>query len=259
MGYIEELFNLKGKVAVVLGGTSGIGKAIAIGFAQAGANVVASSRRLKLVSKTAKELKAIGGKTIALTCDVCDQQSLSVLCEKVVEELGSVDVLVVSSGVLFRSDSIEMPEDELVRIIDTNLNGTFRANQVIGRQMIQQGKGGSIVNISSIAGYRSILGLAPYSASKAAVSSLTATLACEWAPSGVRVNGIAPGPFKTDINVELLKIPGRMKRVLGLIPMKRCGNLEEVVGVSLFLGSDASSYVTGVTIPVDGGFLTTGI
>ena len=258
MGYIEELFSLKGKVVVVLGGTSGIGRAIAVGFAQAGANVVASSRRSKLVSETAEELKAIGGKTIALTCDVCDQQSLSVLCEKVVEELGSVDVLVVSSGVLFRSDSIEMPENELVRIIDTNLNGTFRANQVIGRQMIQQGKG-SIVNISSIAGYRSILGLAPYSASKAAVSSLTATLACEWAPSGVRVNGIAPGPFKTEINVELMKIPGRMKRVLGLIPMKRFGNLGEMVGVSLFLGSDASSYVTGVTIPVDGGFLTTGI
>ena len=252
--FLEELFGLKGKVAVVLGGTSGIGKAIAIGYAQAGADVVASARRAELVNETVDELETIGARTLTLTSDVQNYESLVALREAVVKEFGRVDVLVVSSGILFNCPSQEMPEEELVRVVDTNLNGTFRASQIFGRQMIEQG-GGSIVSISSIAGYRSIVGMAPYSASKAAVISLTGTLAAEWAQFNVRVNGIAPGPFKTGINVDLLKIPGRVERVMGRLPMKRFGETRETVGAALYLGSEASSFVTGATIAVDGGFL----
>ncbi len=144
-----------------------------------------------------------------------------------------------------------------MRVIDINLNGTFRANQVFGRQMIAQERG-AIINIASVAGSRGILELAPYSASKAGVISLTGTLAAEWARYNVRVNAISPGPFKTPLNVELLKIPGRAELALSRLPMNRFGDLEELVGTAIYLATDASSYVTGTTIPVEGGFLALG-
>ncbi len=250
-------FDLEDKVAVVVGGTSGIGRAIATGYAQAGANVVASSRRLQQVEETAEEIAALGSRTLVLTCDVQDSGSLAGLCEAVVEEFGIIDILVVSSGVICKAPSAHMPEEDLVRVIDINLNGTFRANQVFGRQMIAQERG-AIINIASVAGSRGILELAPYAASKAGVISLTGTLGAEWARYNVRVNAISPGPFKTPLNVELLKIPGRAELALSRLPMNRFGELEELVGTAIYLATDASSYVTGTTIPVEGGFLALG-
>ena len=255
--FLEKLFGLEGKVAVVLGGTSGIGRAIAIGYARAGATVVASSRRSDAVKETAIELEGLNAKTLALTSDVQSQESLVALCQAVVNEFGRVDVLVVSSGLFSKTPSVEMTEEDLVRVVDTNLNGTFRANQVFGRQMITQ-KRGAIVNIGSTAGHRTINEMAPYAASKAGVNSLTQTLASEWAPYQVRVNSIAPGPFKTPMNAEVRAVPGRTEKIVENIPMNRFGELPELVGAALFLGSDAASYVTGVTIPVDGGFIAAG-
>ena len=254
---MKEWFSLEDKVAVVVGGTSGIGRAIATGYAQAGANVVASSRRLQQVEETAKEITTLGSKTLTLTSDVQDSGSLVDLCEAVVEKFGTVDILVVSSGVICKVPSVEMPEEDLVRVVDINLNGTFRANQVFGRQMITQ-KRGAIINIASVAATRSVLEMAPYAASKAGVISLTKTLGSEWARFNVRVNAIAPGPFKTPLNVDLLKIPGRAELVLSRLPMNRFGELEELVGTAIYLATDASSYVTGTTIPVEGGFLALG-
>ena len=254
---MKEWFNLEDKVAVVVGGTSGIGRAIATGYAQAGANVVASSRRLQQVEETAQEIATLGSKTLALTCDVQDSASLVDLCEAVVEDFGTIDILVVSSGVICKVPSVEMSEEDLVRVVDINLNGTFRANQVFGRHMIAQ-KRGAIINIASVAATRSILEMAPYAASKAGVISLTKTLGSEWAKFNVRVNAIAPGPFKTPLNVDLLKIPGRAELALSRLPMNRFGELEELVGTAIYLGTDASSYVTGTTIPVEGGFLALG-
>ncbi len=254
---MKEWFDLEDKVAVVVGGATGIGRAIALGYARAGAHVVASSRRRQQVEETAHEIVVLGRKTLRLTCDVQNPGTLVELCDAVVAEFGRVDILVVSSGVLCKAPSIEMPEEDLVRVIDINLNGTFRANQVFGRQMIAQ-KGGAIINIASVAANRSVVEMAPYGASKAGVISLTRALGSEWARFHVRVNAISPGPFKTPLNVELLKIPGRADLVLSRLPMNRFGELEELVGTAIYLATDASSYVTGTTIPVEGGYLGMG-
>jgi NAD(P)-dependent dehydrogenase (short-subunit alcohol dehydrogenase family) len=247
-----------GKVAVVIGGTSGIGRAIALGFGRAGARVIASSRRTDAVAQTAGELAALGVETIAQPADVQSYQSLTVLCDAIVQRFGTVNTLVVSSGVLMKLPTLNMTECDFERVIDINLAGVFRANQVFGRQMIAQG-GGAIVNIASIAGIRGIFEMSAYSASKAGVISLTETLACEWAPYHVRVNAIAPGPFRTPLNEGLLKTPGRMEHLMRHLPMKRMGELEEIVGAALFLGGGASSYVTGETIRVDGGLVVQGL
>jgi NAD(P)-dependent dehydrogenase (short-subunit alcohol dehydrogenase family) len=255
---LEHLFGIRSQISVVLGGSSGIGKTIALGYARAGAHVVASSRRGPLVEATAGEIRALGAKTLALTCDVLDYNSVSALLDAVLAEFGRVDILVMCSGVNSRKATVDLPEHEFTRTIDTNLTGTFRANQIFGRQMIRQGKG-AIINIASVAGFRSVVGMPHYSASKAGVIALTESLAAEWGQCGVRVNAIAPGPFATELNREILKIPGRVDYILDHVPMKRFGELDELVGAAIYLASDAASYVTGATLRVDGGFLARGI
>lgn len=256
--FLEKLFGLQEKVAVVLGGTSGIGKAIALGLASAGADVVASSRRQQRVEETAKELRQLGARTLAIPCDVQKYDTLVALRDAVFNEFRAIDILVISSGVISKFPTVELPEQEFSRVLDTNLTGTFRALQVFGRPMIER-KSGAIINIASIASFRSVMELPHYTASKAGVVALTKSLADEWAPYHVRVNAIAPGPFPTELNEKLMKIPGRAAHLLSRVPMNRFGGVTELVGAAIYLASDAASFVTGATIIVDGGVLARGL
>jgi NAD(P)-dependent dehydrogenase (short-subunit alcohol dehydrogenase family) len=253
-----ERFSLKDRVAVVLGGTSGIGQAIARGFADAGAITIASSRDQARVDAMADEFEAAGRKTLRLTSDVQDRASLQRLCDETVLAYGQVDILMVTSGALKKAPSVELTDEDWERVVDINLNGTFRANQVFGRQMLKQGKG-SIINTCSMTTFVSFVEVAVYGASKAGVHMLTKFLACEWATQGVRVNAIAPGVFRTPLNTKALDIPERLASIVGRTPMGRVGQVDELQGIAIYLASDASSFVTGQTFPVDGGFLAKGI
>src|SRR5262245_48543865 len=253
-----ELFSLKDRVAVVLGGTSGIGQAIARGFAQAGAITIASSRDQDRVNAMADEFDAMGTKTLRLASDVQDRDSLQRLCDETVLAYGQVDVLMVASGTLKKVPTVDLTDEDWNRVVDVNLSGTFRANQVFGRQMLKQKKG-SIINTCSMTTFVSFGEVAVYAATKAGVHMLTKSLACEWATQGVRVNAIAPGVFRTPCNTKALDIPERLSAIVGRTPMGRVGNVDELQGAAIYLASDASAFVTGQTIPVDGGFLAKGI
>lgn len=250
--------NLDGKVAVVIGGTSGIGRAIAHGLAEAGADVICTSRRAEQVESTAAEIENFGRKTLRITSDVSDRASLENLLEKCVAEFGKVDILVNSAGRTKRAPTLEFAEEDWTAILETNLTGTLRACQIFGRQMIAQNYG-RIINIASLSTFVSLFEVAAYSASKAAVASLTKSLAIEWAKHGVNVNAIAPGVFKTDLNRELLESTERGKEFQLRTPMGRFGQVEELAGAAVFLASDAASYVTGEVLVVDGGFLASGV
>jgi len=253
-----ELFSLKNRVAVVLGGTSGIGQAIARGFAQAGAITIASSRDQARVNAMADEFDAMGAKTLRLTSDVRSRASLQTLCDETVLAYGQVDILMVAAGALKKTPAVDLTEEDWDRVVDINLNGTFRANQIFGRQMLKQGKG-SIINTCSMTTFVSFGDVAAYAATKAGVHMLTKSLACEWATQGVRVNAIAPGVFRTPLNAKALDIPERLSAIVGRTPMARVGQVDELAGAAIYLASDASVFVTGQTIPVDGGFLAKGI
>ncbi len=256
MGFSK--LNLENKVAVVIGGTSGIGRAIAHGLAEAGADVVCSSRRTEQVEETATEIEKFGRRTLRITSDVSDRDSLENLLAECVEKFGRVDILVNSAGRTKRAPTLDFAEEDWTAILETNLTGTLRACQIFGRQMIAQNYG-RIINIASLSTFVSLFEVAAYSASKAAVASLTKSLAIEWAKDGVCVNAIAPGVFKTDLNRELLESSDRGKEFQMRTPMGRFGQVEELAGAAVFLASEAASFVTGEVLVVDGGFLASGV
>ncbi|HLJ79669.1 MAG TPA: glucose 1-dehydrogenase [Acidobacteriaceae bacterium] len=249
---------LTGKTAVVIGGTSGIGRAISLGLAEAGADVVASARRRQQVDETAAEIESHGRKTLRLTSDTQDRGSLEHLLAETVARLGKVDILVNSAGKIKRAPTLTFPEDEWRDIIDTNLTGTLRACQVFGAHMLERGYG-RIINIASLNSFVALSEVAAYAASKAAVASLTRSLAVEWSKKGVVVNAIAPGVFRTALNSDLLDNTPRGKELQMRTPMNRFGKTEELIGAAIFLASDAASFVTGQVLVVDGGFLASGV
>ena len=250
--------DLKDRVAVVIGGTSGIGRAIAHGLAEAGADVIPTSRRTEQVDAAAKEIEERGRQTLRLTSDVADRASLQDLLDKTSAAFGKVDILVNSAGRTKRAPTLDFAEQDWNDIFETNLTGTLRACQVFGRHMIERGYG-RIINIASLSTFVALFEVAAYSASKAAVASLTKSLAIEWAPQGVCVNAIAPGVFRTALNQKLLDETERGREFLLRTPMKRFGRVEELAGAAVFLASDAASFVTGEILVVDGGFLASGV
>ena len=254
----NTLLDLTGRVAVVVGGTSGIGRAIACGLAEAGADVAPSSRRMDQVEAAARDVEERGRRTLRVTSDVLDRGSLQRLLHAATAELGKVDILVNSAGRTKRAPTLDLSEEEWEGILNTNLTGTLTACQVFGRHMIERGYG-RIINIASIASFVALQEVAAYCASKAAVAALTKSLAIEWARYGVCVNAIAPGVFPTELNRDLLNGTERGREFLLRTPMKRFGDVGELSGAAVFLASEAASFVTGEVLTVDGGFLVSGV
>jgi NAD(P)-dependent dehydrogenase (short-subunit alcohol dehydrogenase family) len=250
-------FDLSGRVAVVVGGTTGIGRALALGLADAGADVVVTGRRQPVVDEVAGLIEQKGRRTLRQPADVGDAASLAALCDACLAAFGKVDVVVAAAGVTKRVPTLDMSEADWDRILDTNVTGMMRTYQTFARPMIARGQG-RLIGIASLASYVGLQEVAAYSASKSAVAGLTRALAVEWAPHGVTVNAIAPGVFETDLNREILKGP-RGQEFLMRTPMRRFGRTEELVGAAVYLASDASSFVTGQLLVVDGGFLASGV
>jgi NAD(P)-dependent dehydrogenase (short-subunit alcohol dehydrogenase family) len=251
-------FDLSGRTAVVIGGTTGIGRALSVGLAEAGADVAPTSRRRDVVEETALLVEATGRRALRLTSDVADETSLRALLDAVVAAFGKVDILVNCAGRTKRTPTLDLSDAEWHSILETNLTGTMRACRVFGRHMVDQ-RYGRIINIASLTSFVSMMEVAAYSASKAAVASLTKSLAIEWSRFGVLVNAIAPGVFRTSLNQQLLDSTPRGQELLMRTPMGRFGCVEELAGAAVFLASDAASFVTGHVLVVDGGFLASGV
>jgi len=250
--------DLTQKTAVVIGGTSGIGLTLAIGLAEAGANVVPTGRRADLVQAAVEQIQKLGRRSLAVECNVTQRESVEALHSAVCAEFDHVDILINSAGVIRRVPTLEVSEKEWNDIFDTNLTGTLRACQIFGRKMVER-KYGRIINIASASALRVFFEVAAYGASKSAMVSLTQNLAVEWARYGVCVNAIAPGVFRTDLNKALLDGTPRGQELLLRTPMRRFGNLQELVGAAVFLASDSAAFVTGQVLTVDGGFVISGV
>lgn len=254
----HSLFDLTGKTAVVVGGTSGIGLAMAVGLAESGADVVATSRRAEQVEEAAQAIEAKGRRALRLTSDVGNRASLQAVLDGTLKEFGKVDILINSAGKIKREPTLTVSEETWNDIMDTNVTGTLRACQIFGKHMLERGYG-RIINIASLNSFVSLKEVTAYAASKAAVAALTKSLAVEWSSRGVTVNAIAPGVFRTALNQKLLDESDRGKELLMRTPMGRFGKTEELVGSAIYLASDASAFVTGEVLVVDGGFLASGV
>jgi NAD(P)-dependent dehydrogenase (short-subunit alcohol dehydrogenase family) len=250
--------DLKNRTAVVIGGTSGIGRAIALGLADAGADVIPTGRRANLAEEVAREIESRGRRSFATTADVSDTHSIQDLADVVIEKFGKVDILVNAAGITRRRPTLDVADDEWEAIMDTNLTGTLRACRAFGGHMIER-QYGRIINIGSLTSIVALHEVAAYGASKAGVAALTKSLAVEWAQHGVCVNAILPGVFRTALNEGLLDGTERGRELLLRTPMRRFGQPEELAGAAVFLASDAASFVPGHLLAVDGGFLASGV
>jgi NAD(P)-dependent dehydrogenase (short-subunit alcohol dehydrogenase family) len=250
--------DLTGKTAVVIGGTSGIGRVLTNGLAEAGANVVPTGRRESLVAEAAEEVRRRNRGSLAMACDVTDSASLAKLRDEVIATFGSVEILVNCAGKTKRTPTLQVSLQEWNEILETNLTGTLLACQVFAPPMIER-QYGRIINITSLSSFVALYEVAAYAASKSGVASLTKSLAIEWARHGICVNGITPGVFRTELNAQLLDGTERGREFLLRTPMKRFGQLHELVGAAVFLASEAAGFVTGHVLVVDGGFLASGV
>ena len=250
--------DLTNRVAVVIGATSGIGKAIALGLADAGAAVVPTGRRTTLVDEAVREVEVRGRPSLAVTSDVTDTGSINALAATVMERFGRIDILVNAAGITVRRPTVDVGDAEWNEIMNTNLTGMLRACRAFGPHMIEK-RYGRVINIGSLTSLVALLEVTAYGASKAGVAALTKSLAIEWAPYGICVNAILPGVFRTALNEGLLDGTARGRELLLRTPMRRFGQPEELAGAAVFLASDAASFVTGHLLTVDGGFLASGV
>lgn len=245
-------------MAVILGGTSGLGLAISKGFAGFGADVVPSGRRATMVERAAAAIESLGRRSLRHAGDATDRASLEKLRDAVLEEFGRVDILVNSTGRTMKKPTIEVTDEEWLAITQSIVDAAVRACQTFYEPLKQSGHG-RIINIASLGSFVAFAGVAPYCAAKSALLSLTRSLGCEWARDGICVNAIAPGVFPTEMNAELLHGTERGREILLRTPMRRFGDPEELVGAALLLASDAASFITGQCITVDGGYLASGV
>lgn len=248
-----EIFSLEGKVALVTGASRGIGRSIAIGFAEAGADVAVAARTESDLETLAKEIDSIGRKALVVPTDVRDRDSIQSMIDRTVEELGKLDILVNNAGGSnFMAPVVTLRPEGWDKLRTLNLDSVFHATQIGAQAMLASG-GGSIIQISSVAGIEGAQGLSPYSAAKAGVIMFSQAIAKELAGSHVRVNSIAPGWIDTPLNEWMTSDEGTLREAEKMIPMGRLGTAEEIVGAAIYLASDAASFVTGATLVIDGG------
>jgi NAD(P)-dependent dehydrogenase (short-subunit alcohol dehydrogenase family) len=255
---MQNSLDLTHRTAVVIGATSGLGRALALGLARHGVNVVPSGRREEHLEEVCREVEAAGVGTLHQPADVRDRQSLDVLRDAVLERFGQIHILVNAAGYTSKQPTATMPEDQWSCLIDTNLNGALRACQSFYGALKESGRG-RVINVASLGSFLAFHQVAAYCAAKAGLLSLTRSLACEWAEDGISVNAIAPGVFPSDLNSDILLDTPRGQEILMRTPMKRFGCPEELVGVAVLLASDAASFLTGQCIAVDGGYLASGV
>lgn len=248
-----QLFNLSGKTALVTGANTGIGQGIAIGLAQAGANIVAVGRTAP--DETESQVKNLGRKFAFIEADLSSTEGVDGIVQQAESEIGVVDILINNAGTIKRNDALDFTEDDWDSVMDVNLKTLFFLTQAIARRMIERNRRGKIINIASMLSFQGGIRVASYTSSKSAVAGLTKTLANEWASKHICVNAIAPGYIATNNTTALRADEKRNSEILGRIPAGRWGNTSDLVGAAIFLSSSASDYVHGTTLAVDGGWL----